>query len=357
MRTLTVFCLALVLLATGAAADVWNAAGCLQRQLNALGYGPVTEDGQIGPETRAALARYEAVVGVLPARELRRETAIIYCRKLGLRHSTARQIWPAAAAPWQVVADPEVPEVAVRLVHSALRVMQDFLRAEVGVEIAGPFILVIGRDRESIADLAAAYLPEKFTRSGTLYDLTRTCAGPYVAGLSYPGLIMLCLPKNSDRMPRQVSNDIRWVVSHELVHEVQWQMTGRVSQKSDSVILAERGPGWLIEGTAEVLSNRRMTVDDAMWYFRRVRDLSSDMSRDLAELELYGQAQSAGDRLYVVGAGAASQLAIRESGLPGLVAFYDQLGEGTPWPEAFTETFGITYEKFQDRWAILLQSP
>jgi hypothetical protein len=356
MRRLIAGFLALVLMATGAAADVWNAETCVQRQMNALGYGPLTDDGRIGPATRAALARYEAVAGTLPARALTGKTAIIHCRKLGLRHPAARRVWPVGTEPFQVVTQAGMPGSYGGMIRNTMVVTLKFLKDDAKVEIAAPFVVALGEDRHALAKLTETYLPQGYTRSGTAYDLKQTCAGPRLRGLAYPGLILLCLPKDENRPKSQVFDDIRWVASHELVHEVQWQLTGLASVWNDRTILAERGPDWLIEGAADTLSNRRMTLDDAVWYLRQAQDLPKDASRDLRKLELYASGRAAKERLYVLGAGAASQLALRKSGVPGLIAFYDRLGEGVPWLQAFAQTFGITPDVFHDRWKVLSKS-
>ena len=343
-------------MATSAAADVWNAGSCVQRQMNALGYGPLIEDGRIGPATRAALARYEAVAGVLPARPLKAATAIIHCRKLGLRHPAARRVWPVRAEPFQVVTEAGMPDSFGGMIRNTLVVTLKFLKDDVKVELAAPFVIALGQDRHALAALTEAYLPQGYTRSGTAYDLIQTCAGPRLRGLAYPGLILLCVPKDENRPKAQVFEDIRWVASHEVVHEVQWQLTGLASVWNDRTILAERGPDWLIEGTADALSGRRRNLDDALWYLRQAQDLPRDASRDLSKLELFAAGWEAKERLYVLGAGAASQLALRNSGLPGLIAFYDRLGEGVVWPDAFSRTFGITPDLFHDRWKVLSRS-
>ena len=349
--------LTLALMATGAEADVWNAGTCVQRQMNALGYGPLVVDGRIGPATRAALARYEAVAGVLPARPLKAGTAIIHCRKLGLRHPAARRVWPVQTdtgeEPFQVATEAGMPGSFGGMIRNTLVVTLKFLKDDVKVEMAAPFVIALGQDRHALAALTEAYLPQGYTRSGTAYDLIQTCAGPRLRGLAYPGLILLCVPKDENRPKSQVFEDIRWVASHELVHEVQWQLTGLASVWNDRTILAERGPDWLIEGTADALSNRGMTLDDALWYQRQAQDLPKDASRDLSKLELFAAGRKAKERLYVLGAGAASQLALRNSGLPGLMAFYDRLGEGVVWTDAFSQTFGITPDVFHARWKIL----
>jgi hypothetical protein len=353
MRCLVAFLLALAMTTTTCMAESWNAGLCVQRQLNALGYGPLAEDGSIGPATRAALERYESVAGALPARPLNRDTAIIHCHKLGLRHPAARRLWPSAPEPFLVVTQDGMPESFGGMMRSTMVVMTKFLKDEAKVEMAAPFVIALGEDRRSLAALTEAYLPPGYTRSGALRDLEQTCEGPQLGGLSYPGLILLCVPQDENRPKSQVFDDIRWVASHELVHEVQWQLTGPATVWNDQTVLAERGPNWLIEGAADVLSNRRFTLEDAVWYLQRASDLPEDVSRDLRKLERYGPGRAAEGRLYVLGAGAASQLALRKSDLPGLIAFYDKLGEGMAWPKAFEGTFGITPDAFYDRWEAL----
>ena len=357
MRHLLAGIMALGLMATGAAADVWNAGTCVQRQMNALGYGPLTEDGRIGPATQAALVRYQAVAGKLPARALNGKTAIIHCRKLGLRHPAARRVWPVGTEPFQVVMQAGMPDSYGGMIRSTMVVTLKFLKDDAKVEMAAPFIIALGEDRHALARLTEPYLPQGYTRSGTEYDLKQTCSGPRLRGLAYPGLILLCLPKDANRPKSQVFDDIRWVASHELVHEVQWQLTGLASVWNDRTILAERGPDWLIEGTADFLSNRLMNMDDVRWYLAQAQNLPADTARDLRKLELYAAGRAAKERLYVLGAGAASQLSLRRAGLPGLVAYYDRLGEGAAWPEAFVATFEITPEVFYDRWDSLSKAP
>lgn len=332
--------LALSVPATGAHA--WQAAECVQTQLNALGYDAGSVDGSIGPATRAALERYERIAGPLTALRLDRHTAIVHCRQLGLRHRTARLAWPSAETPFTILSGEDVSPAFQTGITQGIRLALVQLDKEFGITLAAPFTVYLGRDRASILRLAKASPPSPSPIDRLRFNLDGNCQGEGVDGFSIPGAIVICGAPGPGPLDVSMSTFALRIARHELFHELQFQFTGDRPRLGEAAWLAAYGPKWLTEGSADLFAYGLLRADQ-LGIEGTAREARG---KRLKTLEEHGAGVKAGQVVYTMGQAGASDLARRSGGQKAIFAFYAALGSGASWPDAFQTAFGLTPEAF-----------
>lgn len=328
MRALMV---AVVLAAAVLSAPVqaWDAVACVQAQLNALGYDAGVPDGRPGPASRAALARYEAASGSVTALPFDRHSAIVHCRRIGLRQPQARALWPSASGPFTVHADASVAGAFRAGVTTGLDKALADLDRTMGISLAAPFVVYVGQDAAQILRLAKATLPAQITEARLARALRSHCGQRFPRGVSMPGVIAICGAPAEGSVRGPLARMAQTLVRHEMFHEVQYQLAGDRPPLDDAAWLRAYGPKWLIEGSAMVFEAGPLKVGGAV-------------GAPLAGLERHDDGVEAGLVLYALGQAAASALMERGGGPAALAEFYDLLGRGLAWPAAFERAFGIT---------------
>lgn len=312
----------------------WDAVACVQAQLNALGHDAGAVDGRVGPATRRALADYEAANGTITTRPFDRFSAIVHCRQIGLRHPEARALWPATeATPFILRADADVDSTYVAGVKFGIQGGLAQMRGRYGVGLAAPFLVLIGRNEQEVMGLVEKDLPWDGSKSWMRDELTRICGEEYPRGVSLPGLIMICNAPVGTIRRSYYYEDGQALARHEVFHEAQNQLAGELPDFTEAKWLRYFGPKWLIEGSAMVFERGPLPVERAAGKY-------------LPKLESHADGTKAGTLLYTLGHAAASVLAKRGTGLGGVLDYYERIGKGAAWRDAFTESFGVTVSDF-----------
>lgn len=323
-----------------------EATTCLQRQLNALGHDAGADDGVMGPKTRRALAAYERAAGApLSTRRLTAASAIVFCRALGRTIKQMRVYWPSEQQPFEVVLARDVPEAERVAVDAAIRRAQRVYFDQHDLTVPQTIRVIVGSKRQDLVQLLRQHaLPHVTSRS---FDaaFNRFCGLPdQPGGFAYDGAIVICLGTGRPALGKP---QVQPLVLHEVFHEIQNQLSGFLDVTSaDPAFLNRRGPAWLIEGSAEAAATLALTPGYTHALLPRAFRLSlAEGDRDLADLERWITDPAVFPRLYSHGAYAAMLLG-RSGGIPALAGFYQRLGSGQSWRDAFKESFGRDAAEF-----------
>lgn len=116
---------------------------------------------------------------------------------------------------------------------------------------------------------------------------------------------------------------------------------------TDSNAMSIFGPQWLVEGSAEYLSYALLEDFRVLQLDRVIPEFAARVPDgiNLADLETRrGFRENQGWDVGIV----ATHALLEESGLPSLVAFWKEIGEGTDMREAFEIAFGMSTETFYE---------
>ena len=146
-----------------------------------------------------------------------------------------------------------------------------------------------------------------------------------------------------------------YLMAHEYFHVIQYgELTAFEAGVGSHDVVYKIGPAWLLEGSAiyvavkteahEGSPEQRASrfAESKAW----LMDRSQETAAPLQSMETYNGLKAADDVGYWVGAVAADFLIDHFGGLPALVSFYEAIGPGTTWQDAFQETFGMSIDEF-----------
>lgn len=369
MRSLLLIVLSLFLLnVTPALASDYVA--CVQRQMSALGYAAGGGDGVIGPRTRrAATALKEELsdnirVRALPAFEER--TAKRWCVALGKAYPQVRRFHPQGEAAGLVIEVQSVEgEYANALVRELVGDVIRFYREGWGIELAAQPMVAASED----PGLLTAKINELSQRSGNgpiLMPASRLrdiCArGLHVAGISYPDVIGLCWKPpattglKGKRWAKSLRMELGALITHEYMHQIQHVLTREdvagVHEGPASLVM---GPEWMLEGSAEFFELR--------YWRKRMRGFQGPSLKDLQQYYLEGAKPISEMRLpgsvwstpeYRVSLLGVELLAAR-SGEQSIFDYWEAIGRGLSWKDAFAEAFGVSLAQFETQFTEIAQ--
>lgn len=344
-----VLALAGMLAAPGAQASA--AVTCVQEQLAAAGFDPGGTDGRIGARTRAAAAAFTAARGPVTARPLTDDSAVIWCRRIGLADPALRAHWPRKGRP-EVIFGDSIPPDLRDAIASAVRRTDSVIPSRLGVDLALPLRVVVAEGETEFRRMirAATDLP--------LADLpaiakTHCSSVVGISGGYYPGLIALCLTPGArlgatfdrdNRIFHQAS--VTFLVAHEMFHDVQYHLHGAFRNDTPRAErIAQEGPLWMLEGAADVFANSITLYPSADVYEDWARSLVTPDMRDLTRYEHRDPKRKAPWEVYEAGRVAVMDLQAR-AGFAAVIRAYDELGGGTEWEQAFEKVFRLRLSTF-----------
>lgn len=322
-------------------AGLSNSVSCLQSQLNHAGFDAGPVDGLLGSKTRNALEAYQAANGQLSQRSLDLVSAPLFCRLIGLQDSEMVQFWPSKVkGQFSLITSQGFnAELKARLETSARKARARSLAF--AARPAGHDLLLAAENQTDLKKLVREHVDIP------LADLTatvgRACGTSRgISAQALPGVILFCAP---DR--QAITTEwMDFLVAHEFVHLVQFQLGGALPvEAGEKARLNAEGPAWLFEGVAQAFGNKT-ALKTPDWDFRIVnyRRLNGELP-DLSELELASTARTRRSDVYRAGTVGAVDL-IDLYDYATIFEFYDNLGRGTDWEDAFFNAFGITPTQF-----------
>jgi hypothetical protein len=154
--------------------------------------------------------------------------------------------------------------------------------------------------------------------------------------------------------PAQAPEGIKLkIVAHEAFHLLQSEWVRGYPGASNT------GPMWLLEGTAEYIAFRAI-ADNGLVSFNDARAgwriSARTVQAPLRSLETYAGflPESVPYHLSPL---AAERLLGTTLGLPAFVSFYEAIGAGAAWRDAFLNTFGRTVDAFYDDYEAYRRGP
>lgn len=345
MIRLVLMCLILAVPNWAAARDA--ALACVQGQLRALGYDPGPADGFWGQRTQSGAAAFAASAGAdmgLP--DLTPHNSSVLCRQIGLLDEGMRRFWPVSGRAAFDVSPRGLEPGAARDLAALTQVMFERYDARFDLQLAEPVKVLVGKTQADLRSLWQGALGARYSPAGfdTIYQ--QSCGeADQIGGFTSGSVVALCLPDG--RVPREARRMwlLQTTLAHELYHAVQRQLVGgpRPDQARDTVNYA--GPEWLIEGSATYFS-LRATLPEALMEASYGRLAARVATRaDLAVLEPHLARATQRTALYDQGAYAAYLLARGDNGR-ALMRYYELVGLGQDWQDAFALAFGVPVGQF-----------
>jgi hypothetical protein len=149
-------------------------------------------------------------------------------------------------------------------------------------------------------------------------------------------------------LPSRSEAQLLQIAAHEAFHLFQYELAGARTlgvQGLDEVPTA--GPWWIAEGTAKYFADLAIVREGVL----RLADIRAEWIRrtkvnttSLAQLAtLRGQRETANPyEVYTL----ASELLLRDRSPTLVFAYYEAIGRGVPWPDAFASAFGRSIQAF-----------
>ncbi|MPZ49310.1 MAG: hypothetical protein GEU75_08425 [Dehalococcoidia bacterium] len=160
------------------------------------------------------------------------------------------------------------------------------------------------------------------------------------------GGLILVSPSTAEWQARSSVSRIR-VVAHEYFHLVQMQLLGHVAERIASTpVDRERpeGPSWLFEGSADWVSWQALESAELSSLDGYLASVTVPNDVDIAGLETFIEYYHAGEDRALLPL-VAVDLLVRDD-VRSLTRFYESVGRGLPWREAFSAAFGRPVPSF-----------
>ena len=145
------------------------------------------------------------------------------------------------------------------------------------------------------------------------------------------------------------------VIAHEYFHIIQFYgLSAFEAGVGSHDVVYKTGPAWLQEGSAIYVQYRTGAHEGLLEHgasnFAGARTWEMAQAREttapLQSTETFAGLFAADGVGYALGFMAVDFLADNFGGLLALVSFYDEIGPGTTWQDAFWSTFGISIDEF-----------
>jgi hypothetical protein len=173
-----------------------------------------------------------------------------------------------------------------------------------------------------------------------------------VYGIYTGDVIALCIFDSENFDPEISRKFISITLAHELFHAAQFSLLGINSLDEVKSSIDTLGPAWLLEGSAFYFgefhgcpSCEGLEPNDLINGLRRI---SQDFSQEYEVLEHFDDSPSHSEALYYKGF-LASLVLVRDHGDESLIEFYETLGAGEEWENAFHTSFGIKVDEFYSK--------
>ncbi|KAJ54236.1 hypothetical protein ACMU_03880 [Actibacterium mucosum KCTC 23349] len=337
-------------IATPALADSRSeAVACVQNQLATMGLYNGKADGRASSAVRSAVAAYQTSKGAISSRAFDLDSAIVFCRHIGLRDKSMRQFWPSTKRPYVIIASDSIDKALKDEVTKSTALSLSAFRRTYGIELANTVYISIGQTPREMAEMTRKH--HQRNRGDIVKYWTERCdTKANFTGVSYGGMIALCRDGPATLGKGLARNYVRQVVVHEVFHEAQAQLSGepRKLKRSQSAV-DWQGPVWMVEGSAEFVALNVTTGRSAgslvSWFRARLKQrpelilLEQSTAREYFTLDVY-----------YGGALGVSRLVSR-SGTKSLTRFYEMLGQGVDWEEAFAKAYGTPTGQFYKAYA------
>jgi hypothetical protein len=164
---------------------------------------------------------------------------------------------------------------------------------------------------------------------------------------THPGLIFVN-PSTQAWQSRPSVQRLR-VAGHEYFHIVQMELLGR--RMTDLIFSTPvhqtrpEGPSWLFEGSADYVSWKAIESAGLTALDNHLTSASVVNDTDITELETFIEYYASPENRAILSL-LAVDLLVGDDGARRLVDYYDAVGSGMRWPEAFWRIYGRTVDAF-----------
>ena len=338
-----------------------NYVRCLQEQLIQLGENPGPIDGVWGGKTkRAAIAlrdRTPELRGNPYLTEANRQTALSWCREVGIQFPDARPFMPSYPEI-HFVFDKELLRAAPSPTywHDKFTEYTNNVRKALwqtyGIERTSKIDVVIGEDPKQIArNLNRLTHKQGIDFIGLTRRVRERCTSAALSGAVFHHWMYICASEgmfnaalNAAEM-EMVDRHLEHVLMHEYIHIFQSEYSLYMSRLNlDQSFEQIAGPLWLMEGAAEVVAYD-LTVETEM--FRPVSiAISLYLSAREHDQELTSLTFDTSAKDYLVAHFATYLLAAR-FGKGTVLDYWRLIGQGLRKEEAFETLFGMTVTAYE----------
>ncbi|MDU8928648.1 hypothetical protein RXV86_14750 [Alisedimentitalea sp. MJ-SS2] len=344
----------LVLALPGHAAGPDPSVACVEAQVAALGYSVPKPDGRVDPQTRAATQAMKqqgksAAIRALPGFKL--ETAVGWCREIGMSHPAARKFMPSAKPPI-VYAHGGPGSVPHKVVAQAFRDTENYFRSRYGFLSASRVDVAGSHDVRELAGFAAELQRKRrYSFGGMSKFINRVCDEGYsYGGVAIINQLLVCWPtaKRFDAAwQKKTRRVITGIMVHEYMHHVQRELTNSKSfARRNYYARRSMGPKWMVEGTAEVaqldwlIRHGGLKNPGIGGYVNR----AAKSAKSLRNMREHG-ALKGGDQYAV--AHLAARLLAERNGAQSILNYWRYLGHGNNWETAFQKAFGMRLSDYE----------
>lgn len=343
------FAMCLAIFANPLAALDKDAVKCVQNQMAAAGYNPGPATGVVNERVFAALKAYQAATGVISQRGFSKQSALVYCRLIGLRAKSLRKYWHPRSGELDIVVGDKFRQSGFSSTQTVQKITRahNSLKRRIGTSLAAPIVFIVaGSSGEAIA------LHRKHTsyNSRNTQRVFKRACQQGVGGVAFPDVVVLCVTRNKPELFKKNPTIIEFIAVHELFHTYQRQLAGLTRAKSEASYIKNVGPIWMIEGSAEY-------VAISVLYNASLEKLKAISRKSikgpvpaLSKVDGLADREKRGRTVYDVGVLAIANL-LGTSNPQKLASFYENLGRVNRWQDAFQMTFGIPYKGFEARFA------
>lgn len=324
---------------------------CVQEQLQALEIetGPI--DGLLGPATKRGLGELidkRPILASLP--NLTPRTAVTWCREIAESDPRLRRFTPAAKRRDNIVVENKENENLRQMVINADSKARAFYERNYGIVPAAGYSILVGHTSAWLYNSLES-LREKDGRLGRIKrsSLVNRCSNGRFSAFATRAVIVLCFDEAvfGPDVPLTSYYDIMYgVMVHEVAHHIQQELVGDVVefyQKANAE--PWMGPAWMLEGHATVMERRQkesinVYVDSLVTVWFKAKGAKSTLS----QLRKGGRISSTEE--YDVSTFAVLLLSKR-FGDEAVWNYFEQIGRGFTWAEAFQNAFGLDLFNFE----------
>lgn len=314
---------------------------CVQNQMIAMGYDIGKPDGFSGPITTNAFKSIQKKRGDQAFKfELKGAGYTILCRQLCLETPALKAFWPQHGQAFAFSSDGSLVSDILDLADRAVANAERVLTTDLAVELSDRIEVVAGSSPGVLAALARAELRKTFDTDDFHAQFQAACsAANRPNGFSQRNVIVLCLDPETMSPDKALADKMRVIVMRETLAVALHQLTGYAPPKSPEGRQNTTGPDWLRIGIA---ANADFLAQADQPDITRSKAVRAQQGASLAELE---KVDSLTPEITAQSAFAAAVL-LSESAPRCLLQFYELIGLGHAWPEAFETCFGKPVAQF-----------
>ncbi len=315
------------------------AIACVDAQLEQLKVQVGRSFAEMSTQDRAAaIAQLNARFSVLSLElaDFLPDQAPQICRLLGLTDDGARSAWPVKMRPFDMRLGAAVSAATQQDITEIISRSLNHLNRTLGANLALPLTIIVGADKANLQTLwNQAHKTEK-NRAGFAIAYATSCASSAESGgFASAWVLLICLKegdlrfrggRGADAEERRRTGMARLSILHEMVLAAQFQLLGGADPLTADARLAQWGPEWLLEGSANYIAMRTVYTPQSLCaHLAALAEQAALHDRRLEQFETFGAREADIALLYRMGTLAAADLSIR-SGDEALARFLPNWG-------------------------------